>query len=113
MTERLCPGCQEPLKRRDGERLSEFAGRISCGARPCRAAAYRVASLAREARRPLGGMPCVPLGMEWTVYFTGPHLPAGHEVGAQLRTLVEAGVAVTAIRRGASGQLEYVCRARR
>jgi hypothetical protein len=56
--------------------------------------------------------PSVPLGPTWRVYHTGVALPEGDPVAAEIRRMVQAGIAVTTIRRGQGGELEYLCKAR-
>lgn len=85
----------------------------ACG-RPTAGRAICHSCAARKVKPPKAAQPApaIQLASTWQVYHTGVALPEYDPVAAEIRRLVQAGVAVTTIRRGQGGQLEYLCKAR-
>lgn len=82
-------------------------GKPTVGRRTCHVCAGK-----KGTAKPAQPAPAIQLASTWQVYHTGVALPEYDPVAAEIRRLVQAGVAVTTIRRGAGGQLEYLCKAR-
>lgn len=82
-------------------------GKPTVGRRTCHVCAGK-----KVTAKPTQPAPAVQLAPTWTVYHTGVALPEHDPLAAELRRMVEAGIAVTTIRRGQGGELEYLCKAR-